>query len=75
MPKYTLLFKVFTTALVGFVSVFVGLNIISTGMLRHLLHLGNERYFVGGMFIIFGVWSLSMCLKYFAIKRKNKREI
>jgi putative Mn2+ efflux pump MntP len=51
-----------TTIALGVVSAVVGLDISYTGVTRAGL-LGEERYFVGGLLIVFGVYCLFVALK------------
>ena len=45
----------FISLLIGVLTLIAGIDILIYGELRSLIHLGNERYFVGGVFILFGL--------------------
>ena len=61
MNVYTILRRLATASSIGgLLMVIIGIDILVSGELRSLVVLGNERYIVGGVFIIIGFLVLVM---------------
>ena len=61
MNVYTILRRLATASSIGgLLMVIIGIDILVSGELRSLVVLGNERYIVGGVFIIVGFLVLVM---------------
>lgn len=49
-------------AICGVLLFFLGVDIIVTGRLRTVIPLGDEKYLIGGMCLLFGVYLLWLAL-------------
>jgi hypothetical protein len=51
-----------SASVLGILAVVLGIKILLTGRLREVIVLGEERYWVGGLSIIFGLYVLIVLL-------------
>ncbi len=73
MNVYTILRRLATASSIGgLLMVIIGIDILVSGELRSLVVLGNERYIVGGVFIIVGFLVLVMSV---IGEKKNRKSM
>ena len=60
-----------SATLVGALLILVSIQIVTTGLLRNIVVLGNGKYFVGGVFFLYGAWSLYQGMRDIIARYRN----